>query len=175
MPERSFKDGYIAGWRWDQEERRCAHHSCLPDPTWRDGYRTGVIRGVRDACDSTNQSAAKLGDIDSILDRDSTESLREADVPTNSVILELIGDQLGGVTEMVVAGFDELCCLLRVFAHRCQAHAFLRKAAVISGAQAPRRHVPGLRLHRICVQTIISTCRVVMHGRANPTDRRQFA
>jgi hypothetical protein len=50
-PEYAFKDGYLAGWRW---MRRNNGVPAIPACLIADGeadYRSGIMRGVRDACD----------------------------------------------------------------------------------------------------------------------------
>ena len=86
------------------------------------------------------------------------------------MVLELISNQLGRATKVVVAGLDELRRLLWVFRERCKAHAFLRQAEVVGGAQALCDNVLGLWLRRIGVRIIITICRTVVHGRQTPTD-----
>jgi hypothetical protein len=90
------------------------------------------------------------------------------------VVFEPISDQLGSATEVVVACLDELCRFLRVVGKHCEGHALLRQTAVIHGTQAPCGDALG-RVLGIGASTVVLICRIVMHDRANPTDRRGFA
>jgi hypothetical protein len=53
----------------DQRKCRCPTIPACPIPDGETAYRAGIMRGVRDACDSPEGSATKLEDIESILDR----------------------------------------------------------------------------------------------------------
>jgi hypothetical protein len=69
MPERDFKDGYIAGWRWIRGNDEVPTIPASSIPPGETAYRAGVMCGARDACDLPEASAMKSEDIDSILDR----------------------------------------------------------------------------------------------------------
>ena len=69
MPERSFEDGYLVGWRWMRGNDDVPTIPACSVPLGEAAYREGVIRGVRDACHSPQELATRSEEIKSILDR----------------------------------------------------------------------------------------------------------
>jgi hypothetical protein len=69
MPERAFRDGYLVGWRWIRGDDDVPTIPACSTPPGETAYRAGVIRGVRDACNSPQELATKSEEIESILDR----------------------------------------------------------------------------------------------------------
>jgi hypothetical protein len=69
MPERAFEDGYLVGWRWIRGNDDVPTIPACSVPLGEAAYREGVIRGVRDACNSPQELATKSEEIKSILDR----------------------------------------------------------------------------------------------------------
>jgi hypothetical protein len=69
MAERAFKDGYIAGWRWIRGNNDVPTVPASSIPAGETAYRTGIVFGIRDACDLSDKSDTKSEDINSILGR----------------------------------------------------------------------------------------------------------
>src|SRR6516162_7796726 len=77
MPQRTFGDGYLAGWRW---VRGSDEAPAIPDYSPLEGeapFRAGVTRGVRDGCASPQKPVTKCDQIKNWLGR----ALQEGHVP----------------------------------------------------------------------------------------------
>jgi hypothetical protein len=77
MPQRTFGDGYLAGWRWIRGSDEVPAIPAYSPSEGEAPFRAGVMRGVRDGCASPQKSVTNCEQMKNWLGR----ALQEGHVP----------------------------------------------------------------------------------------------
>jgi hypothetical protein len=69
MPQRAFSDGYIAGWQWIRGNDEAPTIPVYSASKGETPFRTGVMKGLRDACASPRKLVTNSEQIEDWLGR----------------------------------------------------------------------------------------------------------
>jgi hypothetical protein len=69
MPQRTFGDGYLAGWRWVRGDDPVPTVPAYSVSEGEAPFQAGVINGIRDGCASRQEPVTKSEQIENWVDR----------------------------------------------------------------------------------------------------------